>query len=190
MSGFKLIPFKSRGAGFERLIAPHLESLYRQAYRFTGSRHDAEDLVQELLTRLYPKLKELQQVEELRPWLARSLHNLFIDTIRSRQRSALGKSESDSEAILEVVVDNNPSPADALDQQDQASQIALALESLSEAHRDLIIMHDVEGYTLPELTIIFEQPLGTLKSRLHRARKKLREQIKMEPFEKARRVSG
>jgi len=190
MSGFKLIPFKPGGGGFERLIAPHLDSLYRQAYRFTGSRHDAEDLVQELLTRLYPKVKELQQVEELRPWLARSLHNLFIDTIRSRQRSALGKSDPDSEAILEGVVDTKPGPEGTLGRHDQAQQITRALESLSEAHRDLIIMHDVEGYTLPELASIFDQPLGTLKSRLHRARKNLREQIKMEPFEKTRRVKG
>ncbi len=190
MSGFKLIPFKSRGAGFEQLITPHLDGLYRQAYRFTGSRHDAEDLVQELLTRLYPKLKELQKVEELRPWLARALHNLFIDTVRSRKRSALGNSDPDSETILDVTLDANPGPAEHLDQQDRTRHINHALDTLSEDHRDLIIMHDVEGYTLPELTVIFEQPLGTLKSRLHRARKKLQQQIKMEPFNNAHRVSG
>jgi RNA polymerase sigma-70 factor (ECF subfamily) len=89
-----------------------------------------------------------------------------------------------------VALDANPGPAEHLDQQDRTRHITHALDTLSEDHRDLIIMHDIEGYTLPELTVIFEQPLGTLKSRLHRARKKLQQQIKMEPFNNARRVSG
>lgn len=172
------------------MLAPHLKPLYSLAYRFAGSRHDAEDLVQELLIRLYPRFSELKKVEDLRPWLARSLHNLYIDTLRSRQRSPLGNSDPDSDVILELVSDNDPEPSSLLEQNDRARQIAVALDHLSEAHRSLIIMHDMEGYTLPELTKVFDLPLGTLKSRLHRARNNLREHLQMEPFQASRRVNG
>jgi len=190
MSGFKLIPFRSRGAGFEQVLAPHLKPLYSLAYRFAGSRHDAEDLVQELLIRLYPRFSELKKVEDLRPWLARSLHNLYIDTLRSRQRSPLGNSDPDSDVILDLVSDTDPGPAAMTEQSDESGQIQHAMEQLSEAHRSLIIMHDMEGYTLPELTQIFDLPIGTLKSRLHRARKNLRENLQKEPFQGDQRVNG
>lgn len=190
MSGFKLIPFRTRVPGFEQTLAPHIESLYRLAYRFTGARHDAEDLVQELLVRLYPKRKELGKVEKLRPWLARSLHNLYIDSLRSRQRSPLGHVEQDSEVHLELVRDVDPGPSTRIEQQDRTQQIESALAQLSEVHRSLIIMHDMEGFTLPELTQVFDTPLGTLKSRLHRARNNLRELLRTEPFDEHRRVNG
>lgn len=190
MSGFSLLPFRPRTPGFEQMLAPHLESLYRLAYRFTGVRHDAEDLVQELLVRLYPKRSELNKVEEQRPWLARSLNNLYIDTLRSRQRTALGHAEHDSDSILEMISGTDPEPSTRLEQQDRTRQIESALSLLSEAHRSLIIMHDMEGYTLPELTQVFDLPLGTLKSRLHRARNNLRELLQREPFDEHRRVNG
>jgi RNA polymerase sigma factor (sigma-70 family) len=188
MSGFKLIPFRSRANGFEALMAPYIEPLYRLAYRFAGSRHDAEDLVQELLVRLYPKYAELNKVRELRPWLARSLRNLHIDRIRSQQRSALGNSDPDSDTLLETVPDPHSNPESSAIQDDRAAQIAQALDQLSEAHRTLIIMHDMEDYTLPELAEVFELPLGTMKSRLHRARQNLRELLQREPSEHSRRV--
>lgn len=188
MSGFKLIPFRSQTGGFEALLAPYVEPLYRLAYRFVGSRHDAEDLVQELLVRLYPKYGELKKVKELRPWLARSLRNLHIDRIRSRQRSALGNSDPGSDTLLETITDTYPGPESSAEQNDRTQQLTQALGQLSEEHRTVIIMHDMEEYTLPELAEVFELPLGTMKSRLHRARQNLREALQMEPSEQSRRV--
>ncbi|MFQ5488882.1 MAG: RNA polymerase sigma factor, partial [Gammaproteobacteria bacterium] len=78
----KILGFSSKRADqahFERLLRPHLEQLYRLAYRFTGNATDAEDLVQDLLIKIYPRREELKQVEKLRPWLARVMYNLFID---------------------------------------------------------------------------------------------------------------
>jgi RNA polymerase sigma-70 factor (ECF subfamily) len=61
---------------------------------------------------------------------------------------------------------------------------------MSDEHRNLLIFHDIEGYTLPELAQILDLPLGTLKSRLHRARGKLRGMLRKEPFSALKRVNG
>jgi len=179
-----------QGEQFESLLAPHIDTLYRLAYRFTRQRHDAEDLVQELLLKLYPKLKQLQEIEQLRPWLARTLYNLYIDTLRRQQRSALGNVDFDSESELASLIDAAPEPERRAELDDTGNQLANALAQLKESQRTLIILHDVEGYTLTELAEILSHPLGTLKSRLHRARNQLRELLTTEPFESERRVSG
>src|SRR5215217_7943663 len=74
-------------AEFDQLLRDHVPSLYRSAYRWTGSEHRAEDLVQELLVRLYPKLAELRGVERLRPWVMRVMYRIFVDQVR-RERSS------------------------------------------------------------------------------------------------------
>lgn len=185
-----LFSFKSRAhSEFDDLVTQHIESLYRLAYRFTGKKEDAEDLVQELLVRLYPRVNTMRKVENLRPWLARSLYNLYIDTIRSNKRSPLGHLEGDSENILPLLEDQNTLlPDNSLELSQQQKQLIDAVNLLGEAHRSLVIMHDMEGYTLAELSDSMNLPVGTLKSRLHRARQKLRKAIRMEPNADKQRV--
>src|ERR1700736_2298074 len=74
---------------FMRLVTPHLQALHRLAFRFTTQTSSAEDLVQELLTRLYARAERLDKIENLRPWLARALYNLFIDERRRWVRDPL-----------------------------------------------------------------------------------------------------
>src|SRR5258706_11531281 len=72
---------------FEDLLRPQVEYLYRLAWRFTGSVADAEDLVQDVLIKLFPRTQELLEIEKLRPWLARVLYNQFVDSVRRQARS-------------------------------------------------------------------------------------------------------
>src|SRR6266850_6068124 len=72
---------------FEDLLRPQVEYLYRLAWRFTGSVADAEDLVQDVLIKLFPRTRELLEIERLRPWLARVLYRQFVDSIRKQARS-------------------------------------------------------------------------------------------------------
>lgn len=186
-----LFSFKSRNhTEFDELLAPHIESLYRLAYRFTGRKEDAEDLVQELLLRLFARMDRLREVRELKPWLARSLYNLYIDTIRGIKRSPLGHLDGDSDNVLALLEDQHAQPDNHLELSQQQKQLMQAVNSLGEAHRSLVIMHDMEGYTLNEMSQIMALPIGTLKSRLHRARNKLRESIPMEPADDKKRVTG
>jgi RNA polymerase sigma-70 factor (ECF subfamily) len=74
-------------AEFDSLMRRHVSALYRYAFRWTGDVHQAEDLVQETLTHLFPELPQLRQIERLRPWAARVMYRIFIDNLRRARRS-------------------------------------------------------------------------------------------------------
>lgn len=164
---------KQGDSGFETLVAPHIENLYRLAYRFYGTRNDAEDLVQELLTRLYPKHREIAAIEHLGAWLNKSLYHLFIDlNRRSKHAPAL---LDDIGIAVETAPSEQCSPDTSLARQLDYTRLQKALLKLNADQRSLIALHDMEGYNLPDLANLLEIPPGTLKSRLHRARATLRE---------------
>ena len=167
---------------FERLAAPHLDRLYKYAYRLCGNRDDAEDLVQDLLLKLYPRLEEMKGIDKLGAWMARILYRMYIDRLRRDKRSPLQQME-DEEAVYETYASTQPGPLDTVDSDSTLTIINEALQRLSDDHRLLIILHDVEGHNLQEIHEITGLPLGTIKSRISRARNKLREIIsKKEPY--------
>ena len=184
---------------FETLLRPHLDALYRLAYRLTGNPADAEDLVQDVLTKLYPQRAVLASIEQLRPWLARVLYRQFVDNGRRHARTPFASVQQTRECEQRVSEDplaGLPDPAPGPEEMAarQAGRVCLqhALDSLGAEHRLVLMLHDVEGYTLSELETMLEIPLGTLKSRLHRARRQLRDRLEAErePFGAARRVSS
>ena len=153
---------------FETIMRPHMDRVYRLAFRLTANQADAEDLVQDLLIKLYPRRDELSSIENLSPWLGRVLYNLFVDFVRRhphRRFKIVDLENSEAEtAVSPDVVDITP--------------LQSALTQLSDEHRLVILMHDAEGYKLEEIHRITGVALGTLKSRLHRARARLREILK------------
>ena len=170
---------------FDRLLRQHIPALYRCAYRWTGAEDRAEDLVQELLIRLYPRLDELRRVDSLRPWAMRVMYRIFVDQLRRERSSPVqfgmevaGNSTSDDDEV--ELADDSEEPARLVEQQLTHERILVAWAQLGEEHRVLLSMHDIEGYTLVELSTIVSAPLGTLKSRLHRARARLRELLATE----------
>lgn len=181
--------WQSEHEQFEELLQPHLQQLYKLAYRFTGQRADAEDLVQDVVLKLYPRLQEMQKIEQLGPWLARVLYRHFIDRVRSKQRSPLYLVDKD-ESVLDEHKDEMPDPAENVEAVLLQNRLQGALNQLNEDQRALMILHDVEGYTLNEIHNMLDVSVGTLKSRLHRARSRLRELLKnMEPFAVVKRVN-
>lgn len=170
---------------FERLLRPHVEFLYRLAWRFSGSVADAEDLVQDVLLKLYPRAAEMATIEQLRPWLARVLYRQYVDLVRRRARSPEEQAEPEA---LEALTAPGDGPEGHAERGELRGRLLEALERLNPEQRAVVVMHEVEGYSLEELEPILEAPLGTLKSRLHRARQRLRELIGMEPFAAGERV--
>lgn len=181
--------WQSEHKQFEELLQPHLHQLYKLAYRFTGQRADAEDLVQDVVLKLYPRLQEIQKIEQLAPWLARVLYRHFVDRVRSKQRSPLHLVDED-ESILDEHKNEIPNPAENVEAALLQNRLQEALNQLNEDQRALMILHDVEGYTLNEIHTMHDVSIGTLKSRLNRARSRLRELLKnMEPFGDIKRVN-
>ena len=152
-----------------------------------GNRQDAEDVVQDVLIKLYPRCDELLDIERLGPWLARVLQRTFIDGYRQKKRTALHIVTTEEPEDLEPSVinqrgDMGDSPAEFMD-------IQAGLMTINPDQRLVILMHDAEGYSLVELEGILGVPIGTLKSRLHRGRAELRKFLGgTEPFTDPERV--
>lgn len=166
-------------ASFETLLRPEIDRLYRLAYRLTNNVPDAEDLVQDVLLRVYERRTELTSIDVLGPWLRRVLYNRFVDNRRRYERKRLSTVPADA-APLDgaghgVGTAGTSAGADVLValESDIRSLKAL-LDRLSLEHRSVLLMHDAEGYKLDEIQTITGVAIGTLKSRLHRARARLR----------------
>ena len=161
---------------FERLVRPHLERLWRLAFRLAGSRADAEDLFQELLVRAYGRLDDLVAIDEPGSWLSRVMYNLFIDERRRFGRTRLHVVEEGflaGEGIEGMAGRENP--VHDQERHEKLRQLGAALAQLSDEHRVVVLLHDTEGYTISEIQDVIGIPEGTVKSRLHRARARLRE---------------
>ena len=180
----KIIPFPgitANSGGFDQLVRPHMDYLFRLAYRFAGNQSDAEDLVQEVLIKVYEKRAAFAEIERQRAWLARVTYNTYVDGYRALNRSPLsrgvGLADDDEEtagAVLTSAADTQNEATSGLN----AEILQQALDRLDPDHRALVALHDIEGYTLGELERLLDCPLGTLKSRLHRARAQLRGHLK------------
>ena len=164
-------------APFEIQVRPYLERLYRLAYRLTGARSDAEDLVQDVLIKLYGRRDELTSIEDLGPWLARVLYNRFIDDQRRyrARRLRLVTTTPDGGDALDQVASETIGPEGQALRQFDITRVRDGLEKLSSEHRLVLLLHDAEGYKIDEIHRITGIPGGTVKSRLHRARARLRE---------------
>ena len=161
---------------FETLVQPHFDRLYRLAFRLTGQKVEAEDLFQELLIKAFGKLDDLVAIDEPGSWLSRVMYNLFVD---EQRRFARQRMHTVEEGFL---------PGDGLEglagpddpvrnnqRLEKLKQLDLALAQLSDDHRVIVLLHDTEGYKLTEIQDLMGIPVGTVKSRLHRARARLRE---------------
>ena len=167
---------KNHRASFDTLLRPHLERLYRLAFRLAGSKPEAEDLFQDVLLKVFARLDDLVEVREPGSWLCRVMYNHFID---HRRRFARARLKSVAESQLPgKSMESLPGDLDPVrdaERLDNIMQLDRALATLSDEHRLVVLLHDTEGYKLEEIHQITGAPLGTIKSRLHRARARLRE---------------
>lgn len=166
------------------LLRPHIELMYRMAYRWTLCEQDAEDIVQDVLVRLANKVQEMEQVEQLRPWLIKCVYRRYVDLYRSQKSSPIANmsslpsasNEEDDSAMLDEdrlgtsITDSHDYFAQYIDQE----ALQKAINQIDSNQRDVILLHDVEGYSASEVAAILDEQIGTIKSRLHRARAKLK----------------
>jgi RNA polymerase sigma factor (sigma-70 family) len=126
----------NRNTSFETLLKPHLDRLYRMAFRLTGNKPEAEDLFQDVLTKVFPRLDDLIEVEAPGPWLCRIMYNHFIDNRRrfARQRLVtVSEDQLPGDGIESVAGELSPE-RDAM-QEDKLIQLESALGKLSDEHR-------------------------------------------------------
>jgi RNA polymerase sigma-70 factor, ECF subfamily len=165
---------------FENEVATWRGQLYPAALRMTRNPTDAEDLVQETMTRAYTGLRNFTPGTNVRAWLYRILTNTFINTCRKRGREPAQTLRAEFEQLLDAR-DGVGQPArsaesEALDRVAD-SEVMQALMELPEGFRAAIYLADVEGYPYRDVAEMLEIPIGTVMSRLHRGRGKLRKKL-------------
>ncbi len=165
---------------FENEVATWRGQLYPAALRMTRNPSDAEDLVQETMTRAYAGLRNFTPGTNVRAWLYRILTNTFINSCRKRGREPAQTLRAEFEQLLDAR-DGVGQPArsaesEALDKVAD-SEVMQALMELPEGFRAAIYLADVEGYPYRDVAEMLEIPIGTVMSRLHRGRSKLRKRL-------------
>jgi RNA polymerase sigma-70 factor (ECF subfamily) len=165
---------------FEQEVASCGGQLYPAALRMTRNPSDAEDLVQETMARAYVGMKNFTPGTNVRAWLYRILTNTFINSCRKRGREPAQTLRAEFEQLLDAR-DGLGQPArsaeaEALDNAGD-SEVMQALMELPEGFRAAIYLADVEGYPYRDVAEMLEIPIGTVMSRLHRGRGKLRKKL-------------
>jgi RNA polymerase sigma factor (sigma-70 family) len=154
---------------FGALVTPHLPALFRSAYRLTGNRQDAEDVVQEVCVRAFTHLAAMRTLDQPKSWLLKIAYRVFIDGARRRTRSPVRASTEDFDATR---VSDEPTPEECTEAELAERRLLAALTELDREQRALLSLH-VEGYTLAELTAMTDLSADVLKARLYRARVRL-----------------
>jgi RNA polymerase sigma-70 factor (ECF subfamily) len=168
----------------EQAALEHIDALYRTALRMTRNPSDAEDLVQEAYLRAFRSLHQFTEGTNLRAWLFRILTNTYINEYRRRQRRPTSSSLDDLEEfyLYDHLIDSRVQPADerpedVVLQRLTHDDVIAAIESLSEEFRQVVLLADVEGFSYREIAEIVGIPVGTVMSRLFRARRRLQRQL-------------
>lgn len=182
MNPFRKPPPDPQRAEFEREAMPHLDALYGAALRLTRSPSDAEDLVQDTLLRAYRFWHRFEAGTNLKAWLLRIQTNTFINRYRRSVRERKVFDGAMAAPVGEGVMSRSAmrglnQPIEAAQRRILAREIQKAIDELPEDHRIMILLADVEELSYKEIAEAVGCPVGTVMSRLHRARKGLQKKL-------------
>lgn len=167
-----------RLAAFEELVQRHQTQIYRVAYRLTGNHDDAEDLAQEAIVEAFRAFDRYEPGTYFDRWLYRIMSRTYIDTVRRRNRrpfvSLDAPMSAEGDPLISVLGDSSQDPQQLTDTRDLDGAIQSALDRLPEEFRTAVILADIEGLSYDEVALAVRCPVGTVRSRLHRARQMLR----------------
>lgn len=171
--------------GFAEEALPHLDAVYRFAIRLSGSADDAEDLVQETFLRAFRSWDQYTRGTNAKSWLFTICRNVFL---RRRERAKrheeiLSETATRTESAAAAVVNPVWSSLQSVDPEGDFfesivdERIITAIGELPEEYRTAVVLSDIEGLAYAEIAELMEVPLGTVKSRLFRGRRRLQQML-------------
>lgn len=165
---------------FQGEFMPHINSMYNFAYRLTFDKDDANDLVQETYLKAFRFITSFQSGTNAKAWLFRILKNSFINDFRKKSKEPSKVDYNEVENFYNSESVDRSITSDLRVESVQAmigDEITIALNALAVDFRTVIILSDLEGFTYEEMSKILDIPIGTVRSRLHRARKLLKDSL-------------
>jgi len=163
------------GKAFGEIVRRYQRAIHRVAYGFTRSPADADDLAQETFVRAYRAIGRFRVGEPLYPWLGRIATNLSLSLLRSRRRRPETPLDPLVEAGRQWGVDDDPADRAAASERDE--HLRAALSELKAEHQAVLVLRAVEDLSYQEIADVLNVPVGTVMSRLSRARAELRARL-------------
>ncbi len=167
-------------AAFEELVVTHQKLIYNLAYRMTGNEEDAFDVVQEAFLRAFKSIKRFNMNSSFGTWIYRIASNICIDLLRKRKKTRtypLTQQDYCGKNSTRVIAQSDDLPEEQAERRDIRNKVRQAINNLPEDQRVIIILRDIQGRSYKEIGEILKLNIGTVKSRISRARAYLKEEL-------------
>ena len=165
-----------KSAAFGRLVLKYQDRLYNTIVHVAGSTEDARDVVQDAFVQAFVKLDTFQQSSAFYTWLYRIAFNVAAS--HRRRKRPTRSVEQARRASGQEPIDTQKSPQERLEQLERSRQVHRAIAELTAEHRSVLVLREIDGCCYETIAEVLDLPIGTVRSRLHRARVQLRELLK------------
>lgn len=176
---------------FKVLVRRYQTRAFALAYRLIGNAEEAEEIVQDCFIKVHQNLDKYRAQTSFAPWIARICQNLCMDAIRMKQRrrddevlsfdpQAYGSDDecgSGAGRTVSQVADSGPSPSQVLDNQEESRLLEESIRLLPDNQRVVLVLHDIQGFSYQQIAEIVGTSIGTVRSRLHYGRMKMKEML-------------
>lgn len=176
----QLVKKAARGdvTAFDELVMRYSKKVMNTAYGMMSDYHDACDAVQEVFLRVYKNLHSFKGKSQFSTWVYRITANVCNDLLRNRQKhSAISLDKEDENAVRADIPDGAATPHELAEQSELQKAVRAAVASLPEDYRVVLTLYEFENLSYEQIADILECPLGTVKSRISRAKKALRKNL-------------
>jgi RNA polymerase sigma-70 factor, ECF subfamily len=168
-------------AAFDVLARGYEKRIYNLAYRLSGSYDEANDISVDALLRVFQALHLFRGDSHFSTWLFRIVTNVYLDRrkrVRNKQHLSLEEYiELEENSVSRQVIDPSPGPEETVERRERADILQNAINELPDYQRAMVVLYHTEGLSYEEIAAVFSLPIGTVKSRLNRARLVLKNKL-------------
>ena len=154
---------------FEALMDEYFKKIYNIAFRMTNNADDAADITQEIMIKLFKNIASFKGDSKFSTWVYRVATNTCLDELKKIRRNSHTSINAEYD-----MPDTQPTPEQYIEKKELSGMVAKAIEKLSAEHRAAIVLRDIRGFSYEEIAAVFKCSVGTVKSRISRARGQLK----------------
>lgn len=162
---------------FEEFVNDYSKRIYTYAYGFTTNVHDSNDITQEVFLKVYNNIDKFKENSSLSTWIYRIVSNVCLDFVRKGKNSKVISITQENEEFIHQIEDNSTNVEKTILNNELGDELLLALDKLDEESKQVLILREVSGLSYSEISEALKLPEGTIKSRISRSRKKMRDII-------------